>query len=557
MRSLRRDVLRRDVVWLLLMSGIAGFVFAQAAQAPLSASEALRERVERLRDDPAQLVHGESIAARRVLPELYASRDFSLAWTSADARAELLRAIRDSAADGLDPEDYHLAALEQLAEKTAAPGASAEVWQDYDLLQSDALARLLYHLLFGKVDPHEVTPHWKFDREIHRGEAAPFLQSVIDAPSVHAAIEREKPRYQMYRNLRAAYGRYRELRARGGWKPIPGGATLKADMRDARVPALRARLAATGELGVGASDELLFDDALLAALRAFQSANGLDADGAVGAGTLEALNRPLDARIEQLEVNLERGRWLLHDLDPTFVVVNVAGFRVYFLRDGELAWSARAQVGKPYRQTPIFRSTLQYLVLNPTWTVPPGIFSKDILPALKRDPGYLAKRGLEVVDANGEPVREPIDWASMTPGKFRYQLRQGPGPDNALGRVKFMFPNAYAVYLHDTPSQALFEKSARAFSSGCIRVEDALELAAALLEPQSGWDAAALQRAVDAGTTRTVTLEQKVPVLLTYWTAWVDREGALQLRDDVYGLDEKVRTALRAPLRVHRVPDAE
>ena len=552
----------------LLCAMITWLAATQAlAQAATGGTERVREIVERVRDDPAQRVRGEAIAARRALPELYANRGFSLAWGSADARAELLRAIRDSAADGLDPQDYHLAALEKLADATATPavssgglssgGAPNDLWIDYDLLQTDALARLLYHLIFGKVDPREVTPHWNFDREVHRGDPARFLQSVIDAPSVYAEIEREKPQYEMYLKLRAEYARYRELRERGGWTAIPGGPALKPGMHDARVAALRARLAATGELAHPASptDALSFDDALSAAVRTFQSVNGLDTDGAVGASTLAALNSPLDARIEQIAVNLERGRWLLHDLAPSFIVVNVAGYRVYYLRDRELVWSARAQVGKPYRQTPIFRSTLQYLVINPTWTVPPGILAKDILPALKRDPGYLAKKGLEVIDADGRPVTTPIDWVSMTPSKFRYQLRQGPGPNNALGRVKFMFPNPYSVYLHDTPSQALFEKSARAFSSGCIRVENALELAAVLLEGQPGWDAAAIQSAVDAGETRTVTLQEKMPVLLTYWTSWVDRDGLLQFRSDVYGQDEKVRTALHAPFRIHRTSD--
>lgn len=238
-------------------------------------------------------------------------------------------------------------------------------------------------------------------------------------------------------------------------------------------------------------------------------------------------------------------------------MVNVAGFRVYYLRDSELVWSARVQVGKPFRQTPIFRSTITYLVLNPTWTVPPGIFANDILPAQKRDPGYLAKRGLAVVDSEGRPVTAPIDWASMTPRRFPYLLRQGPGPNNALGRVKFMFPNQYSVYLHDTSSQALFAKSERAFSSGCIRVENPLELARLLLEGQTGWDADAIAAAVAKGETRTVTLQNKVPVLLTYWTAWVDRDGVLQFRGDVYDRDAKVRAALDLPFRVHRAPELE
>jgi murein L,D-transpeptidase YcbB/YkuD len=371
---------------------------------------------------------------------------------------------------------------------------------------------------------------------------------VIDAPSPYAEIEREKPQHQLYRNLRAELARHRELRERGGWSPVPPGATLRLGDRDPRVAALRARLAATGELAPDAAvGGDVYDDALEAAVREYQTRNGLDADGVVGRRTLASLNRSIDDRISQIAVNLERGRWLLHDLDPTFVVVNVAGFRAYYLRDEALVWSARVQVGLPYRQTPMFRSRLGYLVLNPTWTVPPVIFANDVLPALKRDPDYLEKHSMRVVDTEGLPVPEPVDWANVGPDGFPYLLRRDPGPGNPLGRVKFMFPNPYAVYLHDTPSQALFEKADRTESSGCIRIENALELAALLLEGQEGWDAAALELAVATGETRTVTLERRVPVLVSYWTAWVDRDGKLQVRSDVYGLDAKVRAGLDTP----------
>jgi murein L,D-transpeptidase YcbB/YkuD len=509
--------------------------------------------VEQLRDDASYPVRGQWIAAPRVLRELYANRGFAPAWTSAIARAELERAIRDSAADGLDPEDYHLSALERLRAEAELPGAPEDLWLDYDVLQSDALARLLYHLVFGKLDPAHLAPHWNFYRQVHGDRAAPFLQRVIDAPSLYAEIEREKPQHQLYSDLRAELARQRNLRERGGWSPVPVGPTLRPGDRDPRVAALRARLAATGEIPPDAAvGGEAYDAALEAAVREYQSRNGLDADGVVGRKTLASLNRSIDDQISQIEVNLERGRWLLHDLDPTFLVVNVAGFRVYYLRDHALVWSARVQVGRPYRQTPMFRSKLSYLVLNPTWTVPPVIFENDVLPALKRDSDYLEQHALRVVDAQGLPVSEPIEWTSVTADDFPYLLRQDPGPGNPLGRVKFMLPNAYAVYLHDTPSQALFEKADRTFSSGCIRVERALELAALLLEGQEGWDAAALESAIATGETRTVTLERRVPVLVSYWTTWVDGDGRLQVRTDVYGLDAAVRAALDTPFRPPR-----
>src|SRR5262249_20827893 len=261
------------------------------------------------------------------------------AWSSAAARDALLRAVRDSAQDGLDPNDYHAAALERLRIETEQPEASEALWLDYDLVQSDALARLLYHLVFGNLDPREWSPQWNFHRTVDRGDPARFLQQVIDAPSLYAAVEAEKPHSEMYTKLRDELARYRALRDAGGWPVIAAGPTLKPGARDPRVGALRARLAATGQLAEGAASRAhltLYDPAIEAGVRAFQAHNGVDVDGAVGAGTLAVLNQPLEARIEQLEVNLERARWLLHEVEPTFVVVNVAGFRVYYLRDDKL-----------------------------------------------------------------------------------------------------------------------------------------------------------------------------------------------------------------------------
>ncbi len=539
-------------VGLVLISAITGvLLLAPAGGAQVGETEGalLHARVEQARDQPEFRVRGVHIAARRVLPELYTRMGFTRVWPEHAARQELLRAIRDSAGDGLDPEDYLLTTLERTGAEAEAAGASLDTVIDHDLLLTEALIRLLYHLMFGKVDPRSFDPHWNFTHAVvHSEERAAFLQDLIASGEIHARIEREKPRHQFYLRLRDAYARQRELAARGGWPVVPAGPSLKAGASDPRVAAIRARLAASGEIAPAAdSGSPEFAATLEAAVKAFQARHGLEEDGAVGATTLAALNVPIEARLEEIRVNLERGRWLLHDLAPTFVVVNVAGFEVYFLRDHEIVWSARAQVGKPYRQTPIFRSSLTYLVLNPTWTVPPGILANDILPAQRRDPSYLAKKGLKVIDQSGRVVpTSSIDWSAATARNFRYMLRQDPGPDNALGRVKFIFPNPHAVYLHDTASRSLFEKSDRAFSSGCIRVERPLELAERLLEGQAGWDRAAIERVVAEGKTRTVTLATPVPVLLSYWTAWVDRSGTLQFRKDLYGRDAQIAAGLAA-----------
>jgi murein L,D-transpeptidase YcbB/YkuD len=298
----------------------------------------------------------------------------------------------------------------------------------------------------------------------------------------------------------------------------------------------------------------LYDEALAAAVRAFQARHGLTDDGVVGARTVEELNVPVEKRIEQLRVNLERGRWLLRDIGDTFVAVNVAGFRLIFVRDGRIEWETRVQVGKPYRATPVFRSEISYLVLNPNWTVPPGILRKDIIPEQRRDPRTLEKKGLKVYDRAGNEVpASAVDWSARS---FPYTVRQDPGPTNALGRVKFMFPNEHNVYLHDTPSKNLFDADDRAFSSGCIRVEDPLKLAELLLAGHANWGRDAIDRAVASGGTRTVTLKPRVPVLLTYWTAWMRGTSEIHFRRDIYGRDTKLAAALDAPFRFPRTSSA-
>jgi murein L,D-transpeptidase YcbB/YkuD len=252
----------------------------------------------------------------------------------------------------------------------------------------------------------------------------------------------------------------------------------------------------------------------------------------------------VEARIDQIRVNLERGRWLLHDLPDSFVVVNVAAFRVYLVVKGEAVWSSRCQVGKEARQTPIFRDNMRHLVFNPTWTVPPGILAKDVLPSLRRgDLSVLKRKKLKVIDKSGRVVNPgSVAWSKVSAGA--YTFRQDAGPDNALGRVKFMFPNSYSVYLHDTPSRDLFEEPSRAFSSGCIRVDKPLELAERVLADPK-WNAAAIQRTVDAGKTVTVTLKHPLPVLLLYWTAFPwGHGGDVAFAKDIYGRDARILKAL-------------
>jgi murein L,D-transpeptidase YcbB/YkuD len=517
-------------------------------------ARSILSRVELQRSSGDLVVNGQPVASRHVLPRLYERRAHLPVWSQANVE-QLLAAIDRSREEGLTPKDYHRDGVFEYAELLRRGIDDSERHAEYDILATDALIRLAYNLFFGKADPRELDPDWNTLRQVQGDDPVAFLQNALSSGKVDAALEGLSPQQPYYRNLKSALAVYRGIEARGGWPLVPAGPTLKPGMRHARVEVLRQRLAATGDLTAPASDPMLFDGALAEAVTAFQKRHRMTADGAVGPATLAALQVPVQERIDQIRVNLERARWMLHDVPQTFVVVDIAGFEAGYFRAGKLLWRSRVQVGKPYRRTPIFRSNISYLVLNPTWTVPPGIQARDILPAVKRNRGYLAAKNLRVIDRQGrtvDPAR--IDWSRYSGRSFPYSFRQDPGPDNALGQIKFMFPNPHFVYLHDTPSKDLFERDVRAFSSGCIRVERPLELAELLLNDPDQWSLEKIRSAVDTRKTQTVTLPAPVPVLLYYWTAQGQADGSVHFKNDVYRRDPAVLKALDGEFKFRGQP---
>ena len=285
----------------------------------------------------------------------------------------------------------------------------------------------------------------------------------------------------------------------------------------------------------------VFDEYLVEAVKKFQTEQYLEVDGAIGPATRAALNVSVQARIDQIRVNLDRARWLLHNIPPEMLLVDIAGFKVTYFKASQPIWRSRVQVGMAYRTTPIFKSEVNYITLNPTWTVPPTILRKDVLPKVREDVSYLRERNIRVLDSSGKEVDPAtVDWNK--PGNVI--LRQDAGDDGALGKAVIRFPNTHAVYLHDTPYQKLFNKSQRAFSSGCIRVERALELVELLLAETPGWDSAAINKALATGKTRNVTLAKRVPILLAYWTVDAIDETRVAFKPDIYVRDAKVLTAL-------------
>lgn len=515
-------------------------------------------------------IRGQPIAAAAVIADFYTRRGFAPAWTDPRNVDDLLRAIVDSVDDGLEPADYHLTTLAQMRPAMQRPGTTEFERADFELLLTDAIVRLGYHLWFGKVDPQQFISSWNMNRTWPGLDAAAELEAVLATGQLYRQIERARPGHPLYGALRIELAKLRRVALGGGWPQLPDGPTLEPGASDARVPVLRDILLATGDLGAqpqflpqpqpqpdatAAADPLLYDAALVDAVMRFQRRMGLSADGRIGAGTRAELNVPVEDRIRQLRVNLDRGRVLLYQIPEEFLVVNIAGAEAAYLRGDEVLWRSRVQVGTPYRETPEYRSEITYLVFNPTWTVPPTIIRNDILPAARRDPYSITRRGLNVLDATGAVV-DPgsIDWSRFRTGHIPYTLRQDPGPNNALGRVKFMFPNPYNVYLHDTPSKSQFDRDTRTTSSGCVRVQQPFELAKLLLDDPANWNDATIAATIARGQIRNVTLRRRVPVILAYWTAWVDDAGVVNFRRDVYGRDAAWAKALDAPFSFRRQP---
>ena len=372
--------------------------------------------------------------------------------------------------------------------------------------------------------------------------AAVVLGALAPAPTALQATELVPPPHLAETSLARALTTYRALSASGGWSSIPAGPSLHLGDAGARVAALRMRLAREGYLPASTSEggAARFDPALEGAVREFQRRHGLEVDGVVGRETLAALNVPAAARVAQIELNLARLRALPARLGDPYVAINLAAQYLQVVEDGTSPLVSKVIVGKPSTPTPVLSSQLAKVIFNPPWNVPVSIAVNEILPDLQRDPEYLRNENMIVVGRPADPHGLAIDWSSPSAMQFATRLRQLPGADNALGRIKFEFPSPYAVYLHDTPARRLFERARRTFSHGCMRMERPRELAAYLLRDQ-GWERDEIETAIAEGETREIPLERPVALWVLYLTAFAGADGAVHFREDVYGFDARGR----------------
>lgn len=492
-------------------------------------------------------------ASQQALQRLYGAADARPAWLDDAGRPnalarEALGLLADAALDGLDPRDYAVAPPME----AATPQQAA----DWELALSDSLLRYLRHLHRGRAAPRDVgfrvAPP---DDPVH--DPALLLRAALDAGRLGRALEAARPPLAQYRQLRAALVRYRELPA--DMAPLPGGPTVKPGQAWAGTEALRQRLVAFGDLdanadanGAPATEPALYDGPLVDALRRFQERHGLEADGAIGKATLAALNVPVAQRVRQLELALERLRWLPHPSGSRFIAINIPMFRLWAWDAGAAeeapALHMRVIVGKAMRtQTPVFSEEMRYLIFRPYWNVPRSILRDELLPAIERDPSYLQRHEMEIVQGQGDDARA-IGLSAQSLQGLRegvLRVRQRPGARNSLGLVKFIFPNDANVYLHGTPAQRLFERSRRDFSHGCVRLEDPVALAEWLLRDEPGWTRERILEAMAAEESQQVNLFEPVPVLLFYLSAAVAPEdGRLLFAEDIYGHDRALERAL-------------
>jgi L,D-transpeptidase YcbB len=496
----------------------------------------------------------ESRALWEEVAKFYRGRGTLPAWLDgASLRPEAVQLLGSLSAmdqEGLEPSRYQVDTLAATAKVIRAnhfgdkpPLGLLALW---DVRMTHAFFLAARDLRDGRVPSEGLDKSWQPSK--HREDLTKILDEALKHHEARKGLAALAPPDSGYVRLREALARYRAMEKAGGWPNLPkGGGDLKRGASGAEVVRLRRRLAASGDLGGADASGEKFDKGLEAAVKAFQARHGLDLTGKLDAPTREAMNVPVEDRIRQIELNLERWRWLPDTLGQPRIDVNIPDFTLAVRDSGRIVMGMHVVVGRTESPTPIFSAVISYMEVNPVWRLPLRIVAHEILPLFSKDRQYFAKQNMVVTYREGadttslDPTR--IDWAAVSDSLSPYLVTQRSGPDNPLGRVKLMCPNPYDVYLHDTPARGLFGAHYRALSHGCVRLEQPVELATRLLDGQVEPDTLAAY--VASGEWKRIGIKNKMPVNFLYWTAWVDDAGALQFRRDVYGLDRRLDEALR------------
>jgi murein L,D-transpeptidase YcbB/YkuD len=538
-----------------IILAVLGFFYLQSGISS-SISDQIRFRLES--DEPGKKIEirGNSLLSRDEIQTFYANRNFEEVWSENGILKELAYEMRfeiiQSKFDGLNPSDYNLDIMEfffQTFENNKKnkiqnnPGDLA----DLDLILSDAFFHLAAHLERGKVDPVALKSTWDITRKPKKADYSALLEKGVKSVDIRRQLETLYPDFTIYKKGREVIRSMDERRKSDtlSWKRVKIDKTIKVGDENSIIPILRDRLIFWGYLSqYPISDQKRYDSAMMQGVKKFQMNNGMEPDGAIGKLTGQALNYSPADLMDKASVNLERLRWLPDTVrNQEFILVNIANYQLDYINKLDTMLSARVIVGKQYHESPIFTADMSYIVFSPYWNIPSSIIKKEIVPSVRKNPNYLDQKNMEVVTYSGKAVDpSSINWSSKS---FPYLIRQKPGGSNSLGLVKFMFPNQYSVYIHDTPSKALFTKEERALSHGCIRVQDPIKLASLLLKDNPEWTSKKIDEAMHQSNEKIVNLDKKIPVILLYLTFWSDSNGKAYFRPDIYNRDQEVLELLK------------
>jgi len=549
---MKHYTVQRSVFVCLLAFAITMFAVGKTPAREKAVGEVLRNIVES--NVPTIGIEGND---ERFIPIflLYEERNYTPIWvrdTGPKFKArhflEILRNARD---DALHPSDYRVGEIEKRIKST-----DYQTLAELELLLSRALLEYGRDLHAGRVEPSKVNSDVHVFPQDHASDQ--LLDQVARADKVAYVTNTLAPQTPRYARMKQALKAYREIAAKGGWIKLPGGETLKPGMVSERVPALRTLMFQLGDLKntdlAQDQDPKLYDPNLVAGVKRFQLRHGIDQDGVIGPNTLAEMQVTAPMRVRQIELNMERRRWMQDKYGKFYIFVNLADQFLKVVRRVDnrekTLHTSPLVVGKPYHQTPVFSKAMTYMVMNPYWNVPNSIATKELLPDLRRDPGKLASQNIRIFRGWGKDAAEidaqSIDWTQVSAAGFPFRMRQDAGNRNALGRIKFMFPNKFSVYIHDTPSKSLFSRTRRFFSHGCMRVQNPRDLAAVLLrETGSKMSRSKIDEIISNDKRRVVRLLRSIPVHVTYLTAWVNKDMSMHFRKDIYGRDAKLDRALK------------
>ncbi|MBC7915030.1 MAG: L,D-transpeptidase family protein [Pyrinomonadaceae bacterium] len=481
--------------------------------------------------------------------KFYRERKFKLGWFKnhelVPQATKMFSVINKSNEEGLDPKDYQLFNLEEkLKELEDAEKDTAkfnELEKQIDIALSATYFNWASDYYRGLVMPQE-NKEVDWDVKKNKIKLHKALETMLGERKSKYDYASFAPLHQDYANLKKALARYRQIQKSGGWPVIPANASFTPGQPSTAALQLRIRLADFIPSNEKATaDSTTYSPELVNAVKRFQALHGISPDGKIGPGTIKLMNVPVQNRIRQIIINMERWRWIPKSFEPSYLLVNIPEFKLHVIEKSKEVMTMKVIVGKEMNSTPIFSDKLEHVVLSPYWNIPPNILREEIAPKIMSDPGYLDRLNMEVVTNKGNPVSAyDVDWGQAGSEGFQYIVRKKPGPKNDLGDVKFIFPNVDNIYLHDTPHDELFSQSKRGFSHGCVRLEQPLKLAEYLLRNIPGWDNASIRRQISTGKERYISVKEKLPVYLVYFTAKADANGHVQFYDDLYGHDTKL-----------------